>query len=120
MGRNDDRADAARRMGLARRIWDAARDAREPRGALSRRSRPHHVRTAITAQTLALHPIVRIVIILADHDVSGAGKRAAWSGAARWLAEGRRVRIAMPPKPRTDFNDVLKGCTNAKTRDVAA
>src|SRR5215471_17847311 len=40
MGRNDDRADAARRMGLARRIWDAARDAREPRGALSRRSRP--------------------------------------------------------------------------------
>ena len=47
------------------------------------------------------------VIIAADHDASGAGKEAARAAAQRWLAEGRRVRLAMPSKPGTDFNDVL-------------
>jgi putative DNA primase/helicase len=72
---------------------------------------------------LMLPPIVRTVIILADHDVSGAGERAARTAAARWLAEGRRVRIAMPPQPATDFNDVLLGRAYARiteARDVAA
>lgn len=69
---------------------------------------------------LALPPIVRHVIILADHDVSGAGERAARIAADRWLAEGRRVRIAMPPEPGTDFNDVLIGRAYAEVRDVAA
>jgi putative DNA primase/helicase len=58
---------------------------------------------------LALPPIVRTVLILADHDVNGAGENAAQVAAARWLAEGRRVRIAIPPEPGTDFNDVLLG-----------
>jgi putative DNA primase/helicase len=58
---------------------------------------------------LVLPPIVRSVVILADHDVNGAGERAARTAAARWLAEGRRVRLAMPPEPATDFNDVLLG-----------
>lgn len=40
-------------------------------------------------------------------DVSGAGERAARKAAHRWLAEGRRVRIAMPPEPGSDFNSVL-------------
>jgi putative DNA primase/helicase len=49
------------------------------------------------------------VIICADHDANGVGECAARSAAERWLSEGRRVRIALPPKPGTDFNDVLAG-----------
>jgi putative DNA primase/helicase len=56
---------------------------------------------------LLLPPIVRAVIILADHDVSGAGERAARTAAARSLAAGRRVRIAMPSQPGWDMADVL-------------
>ncbi len=54
-------------------------------------------------------PLAECVTIAADHDESGVGKRAAQSAAYRWIAEGRRVRIPMPPKPGTDFNDVLLG-----------
>lgn len=52
-------------------------------------------------------PLASMVVILADNDTSRAGERAARSAAGRWLAEGRRVRIAMPPEPGTDFNDML-------------
>ena len=69
-------------------------------------------------KALILPSIVRTVIILADHDLSGAGEHAARTAAARWLAEGRRVRIAMPPVPGTDFNDVL--IDPPELRDVAA
>jgi hypothetical protein len=49
---------------------------------------------------------VRDVIVLADgDDADGAAARAA---ALRWKSEGRRVRIAHPPKGM-DFNDVLLG-----------
>jgi putative DNA primase/helicase len=58
---------------------------------------------------LALPRIVREVIILADHDHNGAGQRAAHAAAQRWVQEGRRVRIALPPEPGTDFADVLLG-----------
>jgi hypothetical protein len=68
---------------------------------------------------LLLPPIVRTVIILADHDVTGAGERAARTAAARWLAEGRRVRIAMPPVPGTDMADVLAGRGHAEIHDGA-
>jgi putative DNA primase/helicase len=64
---------------------------------------------------LALPAIVREVIILADNDRSGAGERAARTAAQRWLAEGRNVRLALPPELGTDFNDVLI----AEARDVA-
>jgi hypothetical protein len=63
---------------------------------------------------LVLPPIVRTVVILADRDRSDAGERAARTAAERWLAEGRRVRIAMPPEPGTDFADVLAGCAYAR------
>jgi hypothetical protein len=56
---------------------------------------------------LRLPAMVSTVIILADHDRNGAGERAARTAAQRWLAEGRRVRIAIPPGPDTDFADVL-------------
>jgi putative DNA primase/helicase len=67
---------------------------------------------------LILPPIVRTVIILADHDRNGAGERGARTAAARWLVEGRRVRIAMPAQPGSDINDVL--LASAETRDVGA
>ena len=66
-------------------------------------------------RALRLPPEVRRVVILADNDKNGAGKRAARAAALRWLAEGRGVRIAMPPQPGWDFNDLLVG-----GRDVAA
>jgi putative DNA primase/helicase len=69
---------------------------------------------------LVLPPVVRTVIILADHDVSGAGERAARIAAQRWLTEGRRVKIAMPREIGCDFNDLLLGQTDAEVRDVAA
>jgi putative DNA primase/helicase len=74
-------------------------------------------------KALVLPPIVRNVIILADNDLSGAGQEAALTTGYRWLAEGRQVLIAIPPEPRTDFNDVLRGQTHAQiaeARDVAA
>jgi putative DNA primase/helicase len=58
-------------------------------------------------KALVLPPVVREIIILADHDADGAGERAARVAAERWLSEGRQVRIAMPPDPDTDFADLL-------------
>ena len=58
---------------------------------------------------LALPASVHRITILADHDANGAGERAARAAAARWLAEGRNVRIALPPEPGTDFADLLLG-----------
>jgi putative DNA primase/helicase len=63
------------------------------------------------------------VVICADHDPSRTGERAAHDAAARWLAEGRAVRIAMPPEPGADFNDILNGGAGAEKnehRHVAA
>lgn len=72
---------------------------------------------------LDLPLIVKNVVILADNDQSGAGQRAAYAAAHRWIAEGRQVRIATPPESETDFNDVLLGRSGARiaeTPDVAA
>ncbi len=72
---------------------------------------------------LRLPAMVRAIVILADHDISGAGERAARAAAAAWCGEGRRVRIALPPMAGTDFNDVLLGhaCARiAEARDGAA
>jgi phage/plasmid primase-like uncharacterized protein len=52
-------------------------------------------------------PLAQEVLIAADHDDSGRGKQAAERAAERWLFEGRNVRIALPPDPGTDFNDML-------------
>lgn len=58
-----------------------------------------------------LPPVVEVpeVVICADNDESGAGQRAAEYAASRWEAEGRRVRIVMPPNQGSDFNDLLRG-----------
>lgn len=53
---------------------------------------------------LLLPPNVMDVVILADADP--AGELAAKDAATRWVREGRKVRIARPPKGK-DFNDLL-------------
>ncbi len=55
-------------------------------------------------RALDLPKDVRDVIVLADGDA--AGEAAARNCALRWKREGRRVRIARPPKG-LDFNDML-------------
>ena len=64
------------------------------------------------AKALQLPAEVRNVVIAADAD--GPGRKAAQDAAARWRAEGRRVRIATPDVPGLDFNDLLlRGAPNA-------
>jgi hypothetical protein len=55
-----------------------------------------------------LPPEARRVVILADHDASGAGLRAAEAAAAKLRLEGREVSIALPPREGDDFNDMLR------------
>ncbi len=57
-------------------------------------------------RALVLPGSVRDVIVLADGD--DPGEAAARDCALRWMREGRRVRIARPPRG-LDFNDVLLG-----------
>jgi len=56
--------------------------------------------------TLELPEAVRRVIIAADNDP--AGQNAAYEARRRWMAEGRTVRVAMPSRTGTDFNDILR------------
>jgi hypothetical protein len=56
---------------------------------------------------LGLPEVVREVIVLADAD--DPGEAAARDCALRWKREGRKVRIAHPPRGANDFNDTLKG-----------
>ena len=65
--------------------------------------------TLSTAGMEQVHPPAqaRRIIILADHDASGAGLRAAETLARRLRAEDREVAIAMPSEAGDDFNDVL-------------
>jgi putative DNA primase/helicase len=73
-------------------------------------------------RALILPPEATHVIVCADHDTHGVGQRAAHDASSRWLTEGRRVRIAMPPQPETDFNDLLCAdatATTAEERHVA-
>lgn len=57
-------------------------------------------------RALDLPGCVREVIVLADGD--DPGEAAARGCALRWMRQGRRVRIARPPRG-LDFNDVLLG-----------
>ena len=58
-------------------------------------------------EQVALPASVNRIVILADHDASGAGLRAAETAARRLRSEGREVVIAMPPREGDDFNDLL-------------
>jgi putative DNA primase/helicase len=72
-------------------------------------------------RALILPPEATRVIVCADHDTHGFGQRAAQDATARWIGERRRVRLAMPPTPDTDFNDLLSDTqeTTAEKRHVA-
>jgi len=54
-----------------------------------------------------LPPEATRIIILADHDASGAGSRAAETAARRLRSQDRTVSIATPPQEGEDFNDLL-------------
>jgi putative DNA primase/helicase len=69
---------------------------------------------------LLLPPIVRTVIVLADHDINGAGQRAARIAEARWRLAGRRVSVWMSPRPGEDVNDCLLTAPNPESRGAAA
>jgi len=58
-------------------------------------------------EQVQLPPQARRIVVLADHDASGAGMRAAEAAAMRLRGEDRQVVIALPPDPDSDFNDVL-------------
>jgi putative DNA primase/helicase len=58
-------------------------------------------------KTIELPPAVRHIIIATDNDASGAGQRNALAAYERWAAEGRSVRLKIPPVVGDDFNDVL-------------
>ncbi len=63
--------------------------------------------SATNLEQVKLPPEARRIVILADHDASGAGTRAAETAARRLRGEGRKVVIAIPPREGWDFNDVL-------------
>ena len=67
---------------------------------------------------LELPILVNSITVVADHDANGAGERAACTAAARWVAEGRRVRIAIPPEPGTDWADVLADRRDAQIAEA--
>jgi putative DNA primase/helicase len=56
-------------------------------------------------KSLMLPPSTNMVVICADNDANGVGQHAANAAAERFLAEGWRVRIALPPTSGLDFND---------------
>ncbi len=58
-------------------------------------------------EQVQLPPEAKRVIILADHDESGAGLRAAETAARHLRMEGREAVIALPSLPGQDFNDLL-------------
>jgi hypothetical protein len=55
----------------------------------------------------ALPGISRLTIAV-DHDLKGAGQKAAAETRARWETAGLRVRTVMPLEPGHDLNDILK------------
>ena len=65
-------------------------------------------------------PLVETVFIAADNDPNDTGERAARIAAERWLAEGRKVRIALPPMPGSDWNDVLLGRDRTDLRETCS
>jgi putative DNA primase/helicase len=58
-------------------------------------------------RNLVIPPEAQRIVIAADNDESGVGQEAARDAAWLWREEGRRVRVALPPLPGVDFNDVL-------------
>lgn len=84
------------------------------------------VETSLSAAALHGHPVwatlstagmasatwpkgLKRAVVYADHDRNYAGHAAAWSLAHRLAKDGVEVEVKVPPKPGTDWNDVLMG-----------
>jgi hypothetical protein len=65
--------------------------------------------SALSAENLPYitPPLASGYIIAADHDSNGTGEQAARALARKLVAAGQAVRIALPERPDTDWNDVL-------------
>jgi putative DNA primase/helicase len=63
--------------------------------------------SAENLKTVQLPKEATMVTVCADNDANGTGQRAAQALADRLIGEGRRVRVATPENPDTDFNDEL-------------
>jgi hypothetical protein len=64
-----------------------------------------------SADNLANFPVlagIEALTILVDHDVKGAGQRAAEQCARRWCEAGREVTRLQPLDLGTDFNDLVR------------
>ena len=72
----------------------------------------------IEALVLPDLPLALEIVIAADHDE--VGLRAAYAAAEKWTQEGRTVRIAVPPQPGADFNDMAAEETAAVIEKTAA
>ncbi len=68
----------------------------------------------IGIENLVLPREAAMIIVAGDNDTSGAGQLSADKAARRFLAEGRRVKVWIPPKANTDWNDVLRGRAPAR------
>lgn len=53
-------------------------------------------------------PMAGLVVIAADHDANGVGQKAAEEAGERFIREGRRVKIILPPRVGADWNDMLR------------
>jgi putative DNA primase/helicase len=61
-------------------------------------------------KNVKLPAIVREVMLAADNDRNGTGEQAARIAAHKFICQGRRAWIALPPEDGTDWNDVLRRC----------
>jgi putative DNA primase/helicase len=57
---------------------------------------------------LELPPTIRSILVCADHDANAVGLEAALTAKARWILEGRNVRLRWPRNVGEDFNDILR------------
>jgi hypothetical protein len=67
---------------------------------------------ALSSKALAvllLPPEAQQVLVAADNDRDGVGQAAALRVKRRWERQGRLVRVIVPPRPGTDWNDVIAG-----------
>jgi hypothetical protein len=71
----------------------------------------HRIAASITVGNLTnlqLHPALREIVLAADNDAPGSkAARTLDRAVARFLAEGRRVRLARAPGDAKDLNELL-------------
>jgi putative DNA primase/helicase len=114
-----NRASRGQVMGASIRLAEAAHalvvgegiETAAAAGVLTKRPAWAAVAAGNLGAALMLPPIVTDVIVVVDRDP--AGERAARLAAARWRAEGRRVRFLVPDCPGQDAADVLAASREA-------